>query len=216
MKLFAINGSPRKKWNTAVLLEKALEGAAAAGAETEIVHLYDLDYRGCTSCFACKMVGGKSEGRCAMRDGLTPVLKKIEEEAGALIMGTPIYFWSMTGEMRSFLERLMFAPVVYSVPARSLFPRRIRTAMLYTMNAPEDMCRERGYGSMFKAAEMSLTMIFGSAESFYCYDTCQFPDYSKVVMEYFDPVKKAARRTEAFPEDCARAFEFGKKLVSET
>ena len=86
MKLFAINGSPRKKWNTAVLLEKALEGAASAGAETEIVHLYDLDYRGCTSCFACKMVGGKSEGRCAMRDGLTPVLKKIEEEAGALII----------------------------------------------------------------------------------------------------------------------------------
>ncbi len=119
-----------------------------------------------------------------MRDGLTPVLKKIEEEADALIMGTPIYFWSMTGEMRSFLERLLFAPVVYSMPARSLFPRRIKTAMLYTMNAPEDMCRERGYGSMFKAAEMSLTMIFGSAESFYCYDTCQFPDYSKVVMEF--------------------------------
>jgi len=52
VKVLAINGSPRKKWNTATLLEKALEGAASLGAETELVHLYDLDYKGCTSCSA--------------------------------------------------------------------------------------------------------------------------------------------------------------------
>ena len=40
----AFNGSPRKKWNTATLLNKALEGAASQGAETEIVHLYDLKF----------------------------------------------------------------------------------------------------------------------------------------------------------------------------
>jgi len=39
MKAIAINGSPRKSWNTATLLGKALEGAAANGAETEIIHL---------------------------------------------------------------------------------------------------------------------------------------------------------------------------------
>ena len=42
MKVMAINGSPRKKWNTAMLLEIALEGAASQGAETELFHLYDL------------------------------------------------------------------------------------------------------------------------------------------------------------------------------
>jgi multimeric flavodoxin WrbA len=79
MKLLAINGSPRKKWNTAMLLENALEGAASKGAETELVHLYDLTYTGCTSCFACKLKGGKSYGKCAVNDGLTPVLEKIPE-----------------------------------------------------------------------------------------------------------------------------------------
>ena len=54
MKLLAINGSPRKKWNTAMLLEHALNGAASKGATTELIHLYDLDFKGCTSCFACK------------------------------------------------------------------------------------------------------------------------------------------------------------------
>ena len=60
MKVLAINGSPRKTWNTATLLRNTLDGAASQGAETELVHLYDLDYTGCTSCFACKLKGGKS------------------------------------------------------------------------------------------------------------------------------------------------------------
>ena len=63
MKVIAINGSPRKKWNTAILLEKALEGAASQGADTELVHLYDLDFKGCSSCFSCKLKGGKSYGK---------------------------------------------------------------------------------------------------------------------------------------------------------
>jgi len=54
MKVIAINGSPRKKWNTATLLEKTLDGAASRGADTELVHLYDLSYKGCISCFTCK------------------------------------------------------------------------------------------------------------------------------------------------------------------
>ena len=107
LKVIAINGSPRKKWNTAMLLEKALEGASSAGAETELIHLYDLDFKGCISCFACKTLGGKSYGRCAVKDGLAPVLDRAAA-ADALILGSPIYFGSATGEMRSFMERLLF------------------------------------------------------------------------------------------------------------
>jgi len=59
MKAIAVNGSPRKTWNTAQLLKKALEGAAGAGAETKIIHLYDLNFKGCTSCFACKRKNSK-------------------------------------------------------------------------------------------------------------------------------------------------------------
>ena len=62
MKILAINGSPRKNSNTATLLKKALEGAAAQGAETELIHLYDLNFKGCISCFACKLKDGKSYG----------------------------------------------------------------------------------------------------------------------------------------------------------
>lgn len=215
MKIMAINGSPRKKWNTATLLSKVLEGAAAQGAETEMVHLYDLTYKGCTSCFACKMIGGPSNGRCAMHDDLTPIFKKIEEEVDALVLGSPIYFGSISGEMRSFMERLLFAPLMYSLPPCSVFPRKMKTAFVYTMNVSEEMCGTLGYGAMFDATEAALSRAFGEAETFCCYDTYQFPDYSKVVMEYMDPAKKAARRAEVFPEDCHKAFELGCRLAAQ-
>ena len=214
MKIIGINGSPRKNWNTAILLTKALEGAASQGADTELVHLYDLDFKGCISCFACKIIDGPHNGRCAMEDDLSPILKKIEDEADAIILGTPIYFGAMTGEMRSFMERLLFAPLVYYQPPRSVFLRKIRTGIIYTMNATEEMCAERGYGAMFSSTEASLRMVFGAAETFCCYDTYQFPDYSKVVMEYMDPAKKAARREKVFPDDCRKAFEFGCRIAS--
>ena len=215
MKLIAINGSPRKNWNTATLLKKTIEGARAAGAETELIHLYDLTFKGCTSCFACKLIDSPGKGRCAMKDELTPVLTLIEEQAGALVLGTPIYFGSMSGEMRSCMERLLFAPLVYSQPPRSLFPRKLRTAMIYTMNVSEEMCVQRGYRTMMNAAEASLKIILGEAETLCCYDTYQFPDYSKVVMEHFDHEKKASRRQNIFPADCQKAFELGHRLVSE-
>jgi NADPH-dependent FMN reductase len=46
MKVIALNGSPRKKWNTATLLKHALDGAASKGTETELIHLYDYNYKG--------------------------------------------------------------------------------------------------------------------------------------------------------------------------
>jgi multimeric flavodoxin WrbA len=215
MKLIAINGSPRKSGNTATLLNKTIEGARAAGAATELVHLYDLTFKGCTSCFACKMIDSPNKGRCAMKDDLTPVLKMIEDQAGALVLGTPVYFGSMSGEMRSCMERLLFAPLVYSQPPSSLFPRKLRTAMIYTMNVSEEMSVQRGYRTMMSSAEASLKMILGEAETLCAYDTYQFSDYAKVVMEHFDPAKKALQRQNVFPLDCQNAFDLGQRLAAQ-
>ena len=215
MHILAINGSPRKKWNTATLLEKALEGAASQGATTELMHLYDLTYKGCTSCFACKLIGGPSEGRCALQDELRPVLERVETGVDALILGSPIYFGQMSGEMRSFLERLLFAPLIYSQPPRSTFPRTIKTAVIYTMNVTEALSKQIGYEAMFNATEAALSRAFGyDTETLCCYDTLQFPYYSKVIMAYMDPAHKAKRRAEVFPEDCQRAHALGQRLAT--
>lgn len=213
MKVLAINGSPRKKWNTAMLLKKSLEGAASLGAATELIHLYDLNFKGCVSCFGCKTIGGASYGRCAHHDDLSPILAKLPE-TDVLLLGSPIYFGAVTGEMQSFLERLQFPFLTYTDPPGSIFSGKIRTGFIFTLGADETMARERGFDAGIAAHEFILKMIFGNSESVCSYDTYQFQDYSKVFAPRWDPEKKAKRRAEIFPEDCRRAFEMGKRLAS--
>lgn len=214
MKVLAFNGSPRKTWNTATLLNKALEGAASQGAATEIIHLYDLTYKGCISCFACKTKDGKSYGKCPVPDDLAPIFKKVEQ-ADAIILGSPMYLGRITGEMASFLDRLVFQYLMYSDPPQSLFPKNIPAAFIYTMNVTEEQMQEYGYIPHFTTNERMLQLVFGRAETLSCFDTYQFDDYAKMVAPRFDSEHKARRRAEVFPEDCRKAFELGARLVTD-
>jgi len=216
MEVIAFNGSPRKTWNTATLLQKALEGAASKGATTRLIHLYDLDYKGCKSCFGCKTKGGPSYGKCAVKDDLTPILKSVES-VDAVILGSPVYFWGVSGEMKSFMERLVFPFFRYTTddsPSPSVFPKTIDTGLIYTMGATEERLKEVGYDKSIALNEMFLRMVFGKSESLLSTDTCQFDDYSKIEQDRFDPEKKAARRTAQFPQDCQKAFEMGERFAT--
>ena len=192
MTYYAINGSPRKTHNTATILNKALEGVKAADpqAQTELIHLYSHDFSGCVSCFECKRLGGKSYGKCAVRDGLTPILERLADADG-IIFGSPVYFHSITGKMRMFFERLLFQYFVYDADYSALSPKRMPTAFVYTMNVPYQVMLESHY-----------TESFQSMESF-----------SKYKADRFSETDKARHREQQFPIDCQKAFELGKALV---
>jgi len=98
MKVIAVNGSPRKNWNTHILLEKCLDGAKEIGAETELINLYDMNFKGCTSCFACKRKGITID-KCVMKDDLEAIIQEICE-CDVLVLGSPIYFSSITGRAK--------------------------------------------------------------------------------------------------------------------
>lgn len=212
MKIIAINGSPRKNWNTATLLQKTLDGAVSAGAQTELINLYDLNYRGCYSCFACKELNGKSYGKCPIKDDLLPIFKKIEN-ADALVLGSPIYLGRITGEMQSFFERLTFQYLTYTNPPGSLFPKKISTAFIYTMGQSEDAAKQMDYEVLFNSLERFLTIVFGASEKLFSFDAYQFEDYSKYYAPKFDVAAKKKHRTEVFPLDCQKAYEMGKRLI---
>jgi multimeric flavodoxin WrbA len=212
MKLLAFNGSPRKKWNTAQLLDHALKGAESEGAKTRLYHLYDLDFKGCISCFACKRAGGKSYGHCAVKDHLRPIFEKIEH-ADAILIGSPIYLGITTGVTRCFLERLIYQYLVYDVDRSSLFEKKIKTAFIYTAGATDEMIQEMGFDRNVKGTEMTMERIFGSCESFFVTDTLQFDDYSRYVTPRFDPEAKKERHRKQFPLDCKKAYDLGARLV---
>ncbi|MEY7999916.1 flavodoxin family protein [Clostridium sp. Mt-5] len=213
MKILAINGSPRKNKNTATLLNKALEGAKLHGAETKLIHLYDYNYKGCVSCFGCKVKNGKSYGRCSFSDDLTPVLEKAKK-ADAIILGSPIYLQGVTGVMKSFLERLIFPYLKYDKNHSSIFGKKIPTGFIYTMNVTNEQMKKFRYKENLRFMEEDMKRIFGTFESLAVNDTYQFDDYSKYIATAFDEKKKARVRREQFPIDCQKAFDMGVRFAT--
>lgn len=214
-KAMFINGSPRKNGNTAKLLNRAMEGAKNAGAEVEMVNLYDRDlvYKGCMSCFACKVKGGR-KGVCSFKDGLQPILERAVE-ADVLVCGSPVYCGYPTAGLRAFTERLIFPAVNYSNFMQPVVNKPKRSASIFTMNCPDmSIYRENAYDILMDAGAKNLG-IFGSTEILYSFDTYQFHDYAKYDAAQFDEAHKAQIRETQFPKDLEKAYELGKRLCCE-
>lgn len=216
MKVIGINGSPRKQWNTAILVNKALEGAAAAGAETEMINLYSQTFKGCISCFACKRKGNKTNGLCAVRDELTPVLQKALE-ADAIIIGSPVYYSYPTAYTRAFMERLMFPLDSYLYEdgiRKRILDKVIPTGIIFTMNCPEQWLEQYHYPTILDSNREELERVLGYAEKYFSCDTYQFADYSKMEMSLFDEAEKRAHREKQFPIDEQSCYDMGVRLVA--
>jgi len=97
MKVLAINGSHRKG-STLILLEEALK--ELQDFETEIISLSDYDLEYCKVCNACK----KNGGICIVKDGYEEIAAKMKE-ADAIIVGSPVYFGSITGMLKTLFDR---------------------------------------------------------------------------------------------------------------
>ena len=212
-KIYAVNGSPRKNGNTAQLLQKALEGAASAGAEIKLIQLADLNFSGCRSCFACKKLVNPAPG-CVLKDDLAETLKELFQSDG-IIMGSPIYFGAESGLYRNFLERLFFPMLRYTNPPSSRAEKRIDFGFIYTMNVPENVMDEYGYNAYLQSQSQTPGLIFNSRNIYtlYACDTHQFDDYSKYESSLFDASHKAEMRNTQFVSDLAKAFEMGRKLA---
>ena len=209
MKAIAINGSPRKGWNTDLVLQEALKGAADAGAEVEMIHLYDLNFTGCRSCFACKRKGAEP-AKCFWKDDLSPVLDKILS-ADAVFFGTPIYFGEITSQMHALIERLSFILMTYDDYTKKLFHGKVNCGCFYTMNVPQE-----GYEKMYEARMQQsfavLNKLNGEVVDYACCDTLQFSDYTKFQTAMFSEEHKHKMREEQFPKDLAAAYQIGQKL----
>ena len=215
VKAMFVNGSPRKNWNTAKMLESAMQGATEAGAECEMVHLYDINFHGCKSCFACKLKNSKTNGVCAIKDDLRPVLERARQ-CDVLVLGSPVYYSYPTGDLRSFLERLAFPVGTYMYENGkpvTLRDKVIPTAMIFTMNCPEDYMKQIGYPTLLEENTKVMADIFGYSETLYACNTYQFNDYSRYDFNLFSEEDKRRYRDEHFATDLQNARDLGRRLV---
>jgi len=216
-KVVILNGSPRKIFNTAKLLQEAQKGAESTGANVEYFNLYDYCFLGCRSCFACQRKGSITNGVCAIRDEIQPILEKCIN-ANAIIIGSPVYFSYPTGVFRSFTERLLFANHTYMVDKehgglKRRLDRVIPTGIIFTMNCPEDLASQINYPVTLGESIENFKHIMGYAEGLYSYDTLQFADYSKYNCDLFNEQHKIEVHNTQFPKDLKKAFELGKRLA---
>ena len=200
-KIIIIAGGPRRNFNTAAMLQKFAEGASSVSDQIEVktVRLYDFDYKGCMSCMACK-IKGKASNVCRFKDALTPVLEEIAQADG-LVLGSPIYFGDVTGQMRTFLERLAFPWLSYNDYSLTA-PKRMPVVLVETMNGTPERNNSQGYGSMEHC-------IAGA------YNTYQVKDYSRFELGGFSEEAKRQYRDEHWEKDLQKAYDAGRKMAEE-
>lgn len=207
-KIIIIDGGPRKSMNTAKLLQKFAEGVKSAGSDMEVktVRLYDLDYKGCMSCMACKLKG-KASNICRFKDALTPVLEEISQADG-LVLGSPIYFGEVTGQMRAFLERLAFPWLSYNDYSLTA-SKRMPVVLVETMNGTPERNNSNHFGTM----EWCITSALGGPQRIIAYNTTQVAKYDNYELGGFSEEAKHAWRDAHWEEDMQKAYEAGKLMA---
>ena len=207
-KIIAVNASPRKGWNTDTLIQHAIKGAEAAGAEVEKFDLFRLEkYTGCISCFGCKKE--RFKGHCICRDGLTPVLDAIRKADG-LILASPNYLSETSASFRALYERLIFQNLTYNLDNPCCNEHPIPVLFIMTSNAPQEH-----YAGLVENYRQTLERFVGPAKAYACGDTLQLRDYSKTDWDWslFNAQAKLKRHESVFPKECETVFEMGKELV---
>ena len=99
MKIIGLVCSPRRNGNTEILVSEALKEAQKNGAETEIIRTTDMQIQPCDGCAHCH-----KEGKCRIDDDMQELYKKMLEADG-VILGSPVYFWSVSGQAKLLMDR---------------------------------------------------------------------------------------------------------------
>lgn len=98
-KILILSTSPRRGGNSETLADEFIKGAAEAGHETEKICLYDKRIKFCKGCLTCQHTG-----KCMIYDDAVEIVEQMRQ-ADVVVFATPVYFYEMTGQMKTLLDR---------------------------------------------------------------------------------------------------------------
>lgn len=101
-KIVILNGSPRRNGNTSALSSEFTKGAKESGNEVTEFYLDEMNIHGCKGCF-----GGHSskEHPCIQQDDMNKIYPIIKE-SDIVVFASPLYYWNMSGQIRTAIDRL--------------------------------------------------------------------------------------------------------------
>jgi multimeric flavodoxin WrbA len=101
MKILGVEGSPRNNGNTEKLVKTILESASENGAQTTFYKLTEMNISLCLGCFNCR-----ETGVCVTNDDMQLLHEEIQA-SDAIIIGSPVYMWQVSGQTKLFMDRLV-------------------------------------------------------------------------------------------------------------
>jgi len=131
MKVLGIMGSPRRKSNTEILLDKALEGAREAGAEVEKVLVSKLKISPCLEIYACL-----KDGNCAIKDDMQLLYQKLLE-ANHVVFASPMFFYGITSQAKAIIDRCQALWVGRHVLGMGKEDNRVRKGVFISVGATQ-------------------------------------------------------------------------------
>lgn len=100
-KVLILSSSPRKNGNSDTLCNKIFEGAVDSGHSVEKIFFKEKNINYCTGCGFCNT---NNYSECSQKDDMTEILEKMKD-ADVIVMGTPVYFFAMCGQMKTLIDR---------------------------------------------------------------------------------------------------------------
>lgn len=189
MKVLGIYGSPRRKGNSDVLLDKALEGAQSAGAEVTSIYARDLKMSGCLECGGCDKTG-----KCVVKDDMQNVYPLLES-ADVIILSSPIFFYGVPAQAKALIDR-----------CQALWRKR-----MLTKTKEQRKTFDSGKGYLIAVGATSGKSLFDGTilTARYFYDALDMSYNDGILVRKMD--KKGA--VLEHPELLKEAFELGVSLV---
>ena len=174
-KIIVVTSSPRKGGNSETLAQKFAEGAISAGNDVQVVAVRDIGLQFCTGCMYCQ-----SHDKCVLGDGMNGLYEKFQN-ADVLVFATPVYYYAVSGQLKTFLDRL-----------NPLYPRENKFKEVYLLATAAD--------DVESAMDGAVKDIQGWID---CFDGVTL----KGVIRAIGVNDKGQINTTAFP---AQAYELGK------
>jgi len=176
-KVIIVTSSPRKGGNSETLADAFADGAKAAGNAVTKIAVRDLNLKFCTGCMFCQSNRG-----CVLNDGMNALYDEIEN-ADVLVFSTPVYYYSVSGQLKTFLDRL-----------NPLYPRKNKFREVYLLAS---------------AAENDGSAMDGSVSDINGWIACFEGVELKGVLRGVGLEERSAAANTAYP---AQAYAMGEKV----